>query len=60
MGIISFIEDPEIVKKILMHLGLWDFNPPEVWRVKARPPPKTKRQFTSCLENKDPRILLLI
>jgi len=29
MGIISFIEDPEIVKKILKHLGLWD--------LKARP-----------------------
>ena len=34
MGIISFIEDPEIVKKILKHLGLWD--------LKARPPPKDK------------------
>jgi hypothetical protein len=32
MGIISFIEDPEIVKKILKHIGLWD--------LKARPPPK--------------------
>jgi hypothetical protein len=27
MGIISFIEDPEIVKKILKHLGLWDLKP---------------------------------
>ena len=43
MGIVSFLEDPEIVKKILKHLGLWDFNPPEVRRVKARPRPKTKR-----------------
>jgi len=34
MGIISFIEDPEIVKKILKHLGLWDLKP--------RPPPKAK------------------
>jgi hypothetical protein len=34
MGIISFIEDPEIVKKILKHLDLWD--------LKARPPPKAK------------------
>jgi len=33
MKILSFIEDPEIVKKILKHLGLWE--------VKARPPPKT-------------------
>ena len=31
MKILSFIEDPEIVKKILKHLGLWE--------VKARPPP---------------------
>ena len=34
MRIISFIEDPEIVKKILKHLGLWDLKP--------RPPPKAK------------------
>ena len=33
MKVISVIEDPEIVKKILKHLGLWE--------VKARPPPKT-------------------
>ena len=32
MKIISVIEDEEIVKKILKHLGLWDR--------KARPPPK--------------------
>ncbi|MBC8273429.1 MAG: hypothetical protein H8E40_00450 [Chloroflexi bacterium] len=29
----AFIEQPEIIKKILKHLGLWE--------VKARPPPKT-------------------
>ena len=40
MRIISFIEDEEVIKKILKHLGLWEINPPEVWRVKARPPPK--------------------
>ena len=34
MNIISVIEDPEIVKKILKHLGLWD--------QKARPPPKLR------------------
>lgn len=34
MAIISFIEDPEIIKKILKHLDLWD--------LKARPPPKAK------------------
>jgi hypothetical protein len=32
MKILSFIEDEEIIKKILKHLGLWD--------VKQRPPPK--------------------
>ena len=32
MGVLSFIEDPEFIKKILKHLGLWE--------VKARPPPK--------------------
>ena len=32
MRILSFIEDPEIVNKILKHLGLWE--------VEARPPPK--------------------
>jgi len=31
MRIISFIEDEEVIKKILKHLGLWD--------LKARPPP---------------------
>ena len=34
MRILAFIEQPEIVKKILMHLGLWER--------KARPPPKTR------------------
>ncbi len=33
MKILSFIEDPEVIKKILKHLGLWD--------IEARPPPKT-------------------
>ena len=32
MKVISMIEDEEIIKKILKHLGLWE--------VKARPPPK--------------------
>ena len=32
MRIISFIEDEEVIKKILKHLGLWD--------VKARPTPR--------------------
>ncbi len=32
MRILSFIEDPEVIERILRHLGLWD--------LKARPPPK--------------------
>jgi len=32
MRIIAFIEDPEIIKKILKHLGLWE--------IKERPPPR--------------------
>jgi len=34
MQVISFIEDGEVIKKILKHLGLWE--------VKPRPPPKAK------------------
>ena len=34
MKIISFIEDGEVIEKILKHLGPWD--------LKARPPPKVK------------------
>ena len=32
MRIIAFIEDEQLVKKILKHLGLWD--------VKRKPPPR--------------------
>ncbi len=32
MRIIAFIEDEEVIKKILKHLGLW--------KIKARPPPR--------------------
>ena len=32
MRIIAFIEDEKVIKKILKHLGLWEFKP--------RPPPK--------------------
>jgi hypothetical protein len=32
MKIISFIEDEQIIRKILKHLGLWE--------VKQRPPPR--------------------
>jgi len=35
MRIISFIEDDEVIKKILKHLGLW--------KIKARPPPNANR-----------------
>ena len=34
MKIIAFIEDEEVIEKILKHLGLW--------KIKARPPPKVK------------------
>ena len=43
MKILSFIEDPEIVKKILKHLGLWE--------VKARPPPKTNALSSNIKEH---------
>jgi len=33
MKILSFIEDPEVIKKILKHLGMWT--------IKARPPLRT-------------------
>jgi len=33
MKVIGFIEDQEVIKKILKHLGLWD--------LKARPPKRT-------------------
>ena len=33
MRILSFIEDEQVIEKILKHLGLWE--------MKARPPPKT-------------------
>ena len=32
MRIIAFIEDEEVIKKILKHLGLWEIKP--------RPPPR--------------------
>ena len=39
MKIISFIEDEEVIKKILKHLGLWE--------MKARPPPKPKASLVT-------------
>ncbi len=35
MKVISVIEDEDVIKKILKHLGLWD--------LKARPPPKREK-----------------
>ena len=35
MKAVSVIEDEDVIKKILKHLGLWD--------VKGRPPPKDKK-----------------
>ena len=34
MRILAFIEDEEVIEKILKHLGLWG--------LKVRPPPKVK------------------
>jgi hypothetical protein len=33
MRAIAFVEDPDVIKKILKHLGLWE--------MKSRPPPKS-------------------
>jgi len=36
MKIISFIEEPPVIKQILQHLGLWDIrnnSPPQVSRI---------------------------
>lgn len=40
MRIISFIEDGEVIKKILKHLGLWEVNP--------RPPPPQQNVHIDC------------
>ena len=50
MRIIAFIEDEEVIEKILKHLGLWD--------LKARPPPKVKAPFpTIYLDDSESRVL---
>jgi hypothetical protein len=50
MKIISFIEDEEVIEKILKHLGLWD--------LKARPPPKVKGSSeTTYLNDLESQIL---
>ena len=44
MKVISVIEDEEVIKKILKHLGLWPVESLQVEReVKPRPPPKEIR-----------------
>jgi len=49
MKIISFIEDEEVIEKILKYLGLWD--------LKARPPPRAKTpSVTICLYDSDSQI----
>jgi hypothetical protein len=43
MRIISFIDQPEVIKKILQHLGLWEQSqaPPE-----SEPPIKEIKEIT--------------
>jgi hypothetical protein len=40
MRILAFIEDEEVIKKILKHLGLWE--------IKERPPPKVPEYSIDC------------
>jgi hypothetical protein len=50
MRIITFIEDEEVIKKIVKHLGLWE--------VKAQPPPKVKAPSpTIYLDDSESQIL---
>ena len=50
MKVISIIEDEEVTKKILKHLGLWD--------LKVRPPPKAKGpSVTIYLDDSESQIL---
>ena len=50
MRIIAFIEDEEVIEKILKRLGLWG--------VKARPPPRLKAPFpTIYLDDSESQIL---
>jgi hypothetical protein len=45
MRIITFIEDEQLVKKILKHLSLWD--------VKRKPPQRANGPPTECFINCD-------
>ena len=49
MKIISFIDQPEVIKAILRHVGLWVFDL-ELSRTEtqSRPPPKTKAPPSDC------------
>ena len=42
MKVISVIEDEDVIKKILKHLGLWD--------VKTRPPPKREKSTETTMD----------
>jgi hypothetical protein len=49
MRIISFIEDEEVIEKILNHPGLWD--------LKVRPPPKAKApSITISIDDSDSQV----
>lgn len=49
MRILAFIEDEEVIEKILKHLGLWD--------LKARPPPNVKApSVTISIDDSDSQV----
>jgi hypothetical protein len=41
MRVIAFIEEMDVIRKILKHLGLWEDKP----RPKANPPPAAELQY---------------
>ena len=50
MRIISFVEDEEVIEKILKHLALWD--------LKVRPPPKVKEPSVKIsIDDSDSQVL---
>ena len=52
MKIISFIDQPGVIKAILQHIGLWDRE--------SRPPPKTKRRHQNIMRtHKSPHMTML-
>ena len=49
MRIFAFIEDEEVIEKILKHLGLWD--------IMVRPPPKVKApSLTISIDDSDSQV----